>query len=96
MHAGATVRGSLFEDAGDGDGPSRLTTLSGGMEGEVLTLRRTVEGDLSVTREVESVVVLGLGEVTGVEGARDWNVRDGAVRLTLEADWNEVRIVRRT
>lgn len=92
VHAAPEVRGRLYEDAGDGDGPSRTTTLTGGLEGGALWLERRSEGKLPLGRKVEILRVHGLTAPGAVKGARAHRVAGGALEIEVEAGWDRVEV----
>lgn len=93
VHAADTVEGTLYEDAGDGYGPSRVTTLRGERGEGTLRLTREVVGALSLTRAHETLCVYGLAGVAGVEGVPDWRFQDGVLRLSLPGLWQNLTIL---
>jgi alpha-glucosidase len=92
-HAGPEgFKGQLYEDAGDGDGPHRLTQLWAERSGSRLVLGREETGDLPRVARTEQLHLLGLEQVADVQGARSWHFDDGLLRLTLPEGWTEVSI----
>jgi alpha-glucosidase len=97
------VEGRLYEDAGEGGAPGRLTRLTGrasgggeGGEGAGLVLTRTVEGDgPAAPRTTERLLVHGLAraprEVAGAQAFR-WHAAGGVLALTVPADWTRVEV----
>ena len=92
VHAAPRIEGVLYEDDGDGYGPSRLTALSGELAGDVLTLRRAVEGELPLAREAETLVVYGLSGASTVEGAQEWAFENGVLTVTVGCEWRELSV----
>jgi alpha-glucosidase len=92
VHAAAEVRGRLYEDAGEGWGPSRLTHLTGGLVGGVFRLERRTEGALPPTRSEESLRVYGLPGVRTVTGAREHRFTDGVLELRVDAAWERLEV----
>ncbi|MFB9993441.1 TIM-barrel domain-containing protein [Deinococcus oregonensis] len=86
--------GHLYEDAGNGptDAPSRLTRIVGEREGQTLTIRRESRGDLPDFDQRESLHLMGLKAVQSVQGATSHSYEDGLLRLSLPAQWTEIRI----
>ncbi len=92
LHAAATVETVLYEDAGDGYGASRVTRITGSLEGDSLRLERTVTGDLSPERNLETLYIYGLQTVSGVSGARSHSFLEGVLRVELSADWTRLEV----
>jgi len=95
VHVAASVRGTLYEDAGDGHGEHRVTTLTGTLNDGTLRLERATSGALSVNRDAETLVLYGLGRVEHASGATDWTQNDAAVRVTVPGDWTAVTLTTR-
>ncbi len=93
VHAADQVTGTLYEDAGDGYGPARVTKLRGEQEGGTLRLTREVTGDLPAGRDTETLFVYGLEGTESVSGATSWAFQGGALRLEVAADWRDIEIV---
>ncbi|WP_278911897.1 TIM-barrel domain-containing protein [Deinococcus wulumuqiensis] len=89
---GDEIHGELYEDAGNGDGPSRRTTLRGDWAGDTLTLRRREEGDLASGRQREQLYLYGLGEVQRVTGATHWQQEGPHLVLDLATDWQTLTL----
>jgi alpha-glucosidase len=85
VHAGAGVAGSLYEDAGDGEGPWRRTVLGGSRDGAALVIERTIQGDLPAARASETMIVAGAGGAR-VEGARSRELAPGVLVLDVPVD----------
>ncbi|WP_438030092.1 glycoside hydrolase family 31 protein [Sorangium sp. So ce233] len=92
VHAAAAVSGRLYEDEGDGHGASRLTQLSGGLDGGTFTLERSVKGELPLAREVETIRVHGVPAPRSVTGARSHRVVEGVVEIEVAADWQRIEL----
>ncbi|WP_424951336.1 glycoside hydrolase family 31 protein [Deinococcus sp.] len=93
-HAGPDgVTGGLYEDDGDGHGAHRLTRLRGERDAGRLVLVREEEGELPRVARSEQLHLLGLEDVTEVQGARTWHFDDGLLRVTLPEGWTEIRIL---
>ncbi len=92
VHAAAEVRGRLYEDAGEGWGPSRLTHLTGGLVDGVFRLERRTEGTLPLVRSEEVIRVYGLTGVRSVSGAREHSFTDGVLALWLDATWERLAV----
>jgi alpha-glucosidase len=92
VHAAAEVRGRLYEDEGEGYGPSRLTHLKGGLENGRLWLERQTEGALPLVREEEVLRVYGLQKVKAVTGAREHRFENGMLDLKVSADWTRLEV----
>ncbi|CAM3281731.1 glycoside hydrolase family 31 protein [Corallococcus sp. ZKHCc1 1396] len=90
VHAAPEVRGRLYEDAGDGYGPSRLTELRGRLADGVLRLERSEAGALERARTEETVRVYGLGSVRQVTGALAHRFEDRVLELRVEAGWTRL------
>lgn len=82
-----TVTGVLYEDEGDGYGPTRVTRLSGGLSGDAFTIDRTMEGDLPFSRESETIRIIGLPAEFHFEGP-DARTTLGVTELIAPADWS--------
>ena len=93
VHAADRIAGRLYEDAGDGYGPSRVTTLRGERDGDTLRLTREVRGELAPERQEETLYLYGLSAPQSVSGALSWAFENGALRLGAQADWGEITIV---
>jgi alpha-glucosidase len=92
IHAAERVEARLYEDAGEGYGASRLTRLTGGLSGDRFVLERSTEGTLPLARDTETLRVYGLPPPKEVVGAREHRVRNGALELTVAADWTRVEV----
>lgn len=92
VHAAETIRGHLYEDAGDGYGEARETRLSGAVRDGALRLHRAAAGRLALDRTTETIVVYGLERVSRVDGAQRWSFENGALHLTVGATWSEVSV----
>ncbi|MFC3862213.1 glycoside hydrolase family 31 protein [Deinococcus antarcticus] len=86
------IEGELYEDAGNGFGPSRLTTLRGHLSGDTMTLRREVSGDLALTRQSETLYLHGVAGVENVEGTADWQQDEAQLVLRVPADWSTLTL----
>lgn len=89
---GEELSGTLYEDEGDGEGPWRLTRLSGRRGGGITTLRRVTEGSLRPARGRERLELCGFTSVRSVQHAQHYALEGGVLRLTLPSDWEEVVI----
>ncbi|WP_437291293.1 glycoside hydrolase family 31 protein [Sorangium sp. So ce406] len=92
VHAAAAVSGRLYEDEGDGHGASRLTRISGGLDGGTFALERSVQGELPLAREVETLRVHGVPAPRSVTGARSHRVAEGVVEIEVAADWQRIEL----
>lgn len=92
VHAAAEVRGRLYEDEGEGYGPSRLTHLTGGLDGGRFWLERRSEGALPLAREEEVLRVYGLKTASAVSGAREHRFENGVLELKVGADWTRLEV----
>lgn len=91
IHAGPDVRLSLYEDAGDGYGESRLTTITGGMDRGRFWLERRVQGSLAPARETETLRIYGLKGVRSVTGALELrSLVDGILELPMSVGWDRL------
>lgn len=87
------LSGTLYEDDGDGHGPSRLTRLRAEQTDGRLRLWCEEEGELPRVARRERLHLIGLDGLTGVEGADEWSFEDGLLRLTLPEGWTEVSVL---
>lgn len=97
VHAGDSVRASLYEDAGDGAGPSRVTRIEGGFtkDGKHFELVRRAEGDLPLARTSEVLCLYGPWDglsPLAVRGARFTRADAGLLTLEVAADWDRIEI----
>ncbi|WP_437682516.1 glycoside hydrolase family 31 protein [Sorangium sp. So ce131] len=92
VHAAPAVRGRLYEDAGDGHGASRLSVLSGGLEGATFHLERRAKGELPLARAAETIRIYGLPTPRSVTGARSHRVVEGVVDIEVAADWERIEL----
>ena len=92
VYAAKNVLGQLYEDAGDGYGPSRYTTVNGSLSAGRFELQRSTEGALKLAREVERLRIYGLESVARVEGALDASYEDGLLEVRAAADWHKLEI----
>jgi alpha-glucosidase len=90
--AAAAVHGRLYEDQGDGEGPSRTTEIRGGTSGATFFLERRATGALPLARASETVCIHGLPPPRAVFGAFAHRVDAGAIELEVDADWERVEL----
>ncbi|MDY7230536.1 TIM-barrel domain-containing protein [Hyalangium rubrum] len=91
IHAGPDVRLSLYEDAGDGYGESRLTTITGGMDRGRFWLERRVQGNLATPREKETLRIYGLKGVRAITGALELgSLVDGVLEVPMSVKWDRL------
>lgn len=88
------ICGELYEDAGDGDGPARVTTLTGHFDGTRLTLERETDGALGWMRDTETLHLHGFSEVTAVDGVSEWQFNEALhlLQLTVPVNWLAVTV----
>ncbi len=91
IHAGPDLRLRLYEDAGEGYGESRLTTLTGGMDRGRFWLERRVQGSLPLMRERETLFLYGLKGVRSITGALELgSLVDGVLEVPMSANWDRL------
>ena len=98
VHAGPRIFGTLYEDAGEGQGPLRRTELHGGYDGDLLWLEPAVTGSaagaLPWARSEVTVVIHGTeaSTITAARGTRAARFQAGALVLTLEPGFGRVEL----
>ena len=91
IHAGEGVNATLYEDAGDGYGDYRLTTLTGGFDRGRLVLERKVQGTLPLARQTETLRIYGLKGVRSITGALELRgVVNGVLEVPMSANWDRL------
>ncbi|WP_224248533.1 glycoside hydrolase family 31 protein [Hyalangium gracile] len=93
IHAAPRVEASLYEDEGEGYGPSRVTRLTGTGETGRLVLERTTEGKLPQARERETLCVYGVSAPREVRGARQHRFEEGRLTVEVEGGWQRLEIL---
>jgi len=88
----AGVRASLYEDEGDGYGPSRVTELRGRRQGGGLALERHLSGVLPVDREHETLHLYGLPGAPRAQGAQVLSAEPGHLVLRVPGSWSRVEV----
>jgi alpha-glucosidase len=91
LHVDDVINARLYEDEGDGDGPSRLSEIRGSRTGGVLRLERQVQGALPPARSSETIVLHGLGTPRAVRGGR-LVTREDAVEIEVDAGWASIEV----
>ncbi len=88
------IRGSLYEDAGDGYGASSLSQITGTLEDGVLMLKKTMTGELPIDRETEKIRLYNIAGVEKIIGAVSSNFDSTELCLTLEvkATWTQLEV----
>jgi len=95
VHAAPSVRGRLYEDAGDDWGAHRTTTLTGGLGEGGFWLERRADGALPLARGAETIRIYGLTEpaaTEGVKGGYAHRVTGGALEIEVEAGWDRIEV----
>ncbi|UQA60674.1 TIM-barrel domain-containing protein [Polyangium aurulentum] len=92
VHAAAAVNGRLYEDEGDGNGPSRMTEIRGGTSGATFILERHATGALPLSRASETLCIHGLPPPRAVSGAFGHRVAAGSIELHVDAAWERVEL----
>lgn len=92
VHPGKEIRGQLYEDAGDGEGESRTTLVSGTFDGQLLVLERRATGKLPLARRSETLWIHGVSDAKSVTGALQHHFESGRLEVQVPADWTRVEV----
>ena len=88
----STIQGVLFEDAGDGYGATRVSTISGDWQQNILILEKDWIGTLEFERTSETIVLYGIATLQSVDGAKQHQLNQTTLTITADTTWTRLEI----